>query len=529
MWDRDLDEWLPIAEERVRLARGIDSNSLFKALAWRATTRLRCGDVAGMQADHEEMEPLAVELRTPLASYAPALRRALQATLLGDLDAAQELAIKAFEAGRRAFRETAQQNLLAQMCVILLHRGVLRSNRTIEKIAGQYPDPVYRSLLARCYAAENAREMARREFEILAEDNFSKLSFGLNWSTSMCLLAETCSYLEDRERARTLYDKMSPYPNHFAVGGESGSGQFGPFGLRLGMLARLLGLYEEAELHFRSCIDWLEEVRILSWLAHGRIEYARLLLARSESGDPGAIRYREGALDQANRGLALGRQLGMKGVVEEAISLKLALQGSAEGTLATSIEMVAARVREERPDLAPCSAPDGSVTLIFSDIEDYTGMLEQLGDLRAHLVVQDYNRIVHKITAAHGGHEVELRGDGILLAFARPEQALRSAVALQRAFAQYSSTHRDAPIHLRIGVHTGEAIQNADTFFGRSVVHAFRISDLARGRQILVSADTKERVEGSMALHFEDEREVDLKGLEGRHRVYSVRWEAATP
>ena len=154
--------------------------------------------------------------------------------------------------------------------------------------------------------------------------------------------------------------------------------------------------------------------------------------------------------------------------------------------------------------------------------------LERLGDLKAHLVVQDHNRIVHEITAAHGGLEVELRGDGILLAFARPEQALHCAVALQRAFVEYSSTHRDAPIHLRIGVHTGEAIKDADTFFGRSVVHAFRISDLARGREILVSANTKKLVERSMVLRFEDEREVDLKGLEGKHRVYSVRWEAAT-
>ena len=45
-------------------------------------------------------------------------------------------------------------------------------------------------------------------------------------------------------------------------------------------------------------------------------------------------------------------------------------------------------------------------------MKDYTGMLERLGDLAAHQIVQTHNALVREQTAAHGGHEVELRGDG---------------------------------------------------------------------------------------------------------------------
>ncbi len=182
-------------------------------------------------------------------------------------------------------------------------------------------------------------------------------------------------------------------------------------------------------------------------------------------------------------------------------------------------------MQERRPDLSAGSAPDGTVTLLFSDVEDYTGMLERLGDLAAHQLVQEHNAIVREHTAIHDGREVELRGDGFLLAFASPLHALRCAVALQRAFAARNTSHSDQPLRIRIGLHTGEAIKDADTFFGRTVVEAFRIADLANGAEILVSAETHDRVQDSDGPRFDAGRDVELKGFEGTRRVFGVRWE----
>jgi class 3 adenylate cyclase len=179
------------------------------------------------------------------------------------------------------------------------------------------------------------------------------------------------------------------------------------------------------------------------------------------------------------------------------------------------------RTQLQRKDLKVHAAPDGTVTLMFSDMENYTGLLERLGDRAAFELVQEHNTIVRQQTQSHGGHEVELRGDGFLLAFATASKAVQCATALQRAFRARNESDRE-PIRIRIGLHTGEAISDADKFFGKTVVQAFRIADLAQGGEILVSLITKELVEHKGGVAFDEGRELELKGLAGTHRVYRV-------
>lgn len=69
------------------------------------------------------------------------------------------------------------------------------------------------------------------------------------------------------------------------------------------------------------------------------------------------------------------------------------------------------------------------------------------------------------------------------------------------------------------------AIKDADKFFGRSVVQAFRVADLAQGGEILISSLTRDLVSSGGDLIFDAGREVELKGLSGTHRVFGVRWE----
>jgi class 3 adenylate cyclase len=77
---------------------------------------------------------------------------------------------------------------------------------------------------------------------------------------------------------------------------------------------------------------------------------------------------------------------------------------------------------------------------------------------------------------------------------------------------------------IRIGLHTGEAIRDADDFFGRTVIVASRIAGQARGGEILVSGLLRELTESSAEFTFEAAREVELKGLAGTQRVCAVVW-----
>ena len=75
-----------------------------------------------------------------------------------------------------------------------------------------------------------------------------------------------------------------------------------------------------------------------------------------------------------------------------------------------------------------------------------------------------------------------------------------------------------------MGLHTGEAIKEADDFFGKHVVLASRIADQAKGGQILVSSLLKELTESAGEFPFSEGREVEMKGLKGKQRVYEVAW-----
>ena len=77
---------------------------------------------------------------------------------------------------------------------------------------------------------------------------------------------------------------------------------------------------------------------------------------------------------------------------------------------------------------------------------------------------------------------------------------------------------------MRIGLHTGEAIRDADKFFGKTVILAARIASAAQGGEILASGILKELTESVGDLHFDAPREVALKGFDGRFRVFPVNW-----
>jgi putative ABC transport system ATP-binding protein len=169
----------------------------------------------------------------------------------------------------------------------------------------------------------------------------------------------------------------------------------------------------------------------------------------------------------------------------------------------------------------------GTVTIMFSDIEGFTVMTERLGDHTMQDILHTHCSIVREQIAAHGGFEVKAQGDGFMIAFRSAGRAVHCAVAIQRAMAAYDE-HAEAPVHLRIGLHTGEAIHEGDDFFGRSVIVAARIAAAARSGEILVSSLVRELTGGSEEFAFDGGREVELKGLAGPHRVFAVDWEAGS-
>ena len=187
------------------------------------------------------------------------------------------------------------------------------------------------------------------------------------------------------------------------------------------------------------------------------------------------------------------------------------------------MESIAKDVERTRPDLSGAVAPNGTVTVLFTDIEGSTQLTEELGDREWMEVLRKHNEIVRKELALHSGFEVKSQGDGFMLAFSSARDALRCARGIQRAVAGSDSNgHR---LRVRMGLHTGEPIREADDFYGKAVIQAARIAAEARGSEILVSSLVRDLTESSGEFAFAPPRDVDLKGLSGTHRVSPVLWQ----
>jgi class 3 adenylate cyclase len=194
-------------------------------------------------------------------------------------------------------------------------------------------------------------------------------------------------------------------------------------------------------------------------------------------------------------------------------------------SVTTSIDLVAEAVVEEQPDLRAHASPEGTVTILFSDIEGSTAANERLGDRRWLEVLHAHNRIIRKEVAAQGGFEVKSQGDGFMIAFSSARRAVLCAIGIQRALRAYSGDHPDEPVLIRIGLHTGEVVKEAHDFFGTNVALAARIASAARGGEILVSALLKELLESSGDVEFGPPREAELKGISGSRRLHHVVWQ----
>lgn len=190
----------------------------------------------------------------------------------------------------------------------------------------------------------------------------------------------------------------------------------------------------------------------------------------------------------------------------------------------SSLQVLADAVQEERPNLETRRGPDGTVTLLFTDIEDSSVLNEQLGDLRWMEVLRMHNQIVRAQAARHGGYEVKSYGDGFMFAFRSGREAIHAAIDLQRAIEQHNESFPDMKIRIRCGLHAGEMVKEEDDFFGRNVVLAARIADSAPPGTIWVSSLLKALTESSGDIKFGPVKTLELKGLSGTQRIYEVLW-----
>ncbi len=160
-----------------------------------------------------------------------------------------------------------------------------------------------------------------------------------------------------------------------------------------------------------------------------------------------------------------------------------------------------------------------SATFLFTDIVGSTEMLTMLGEETWLRALREHNTVVQDEVDRNGGSTLKFLGDGWMVTFSSPRDALDAAVGIQRAIAADPSPDG---FRVRIGIHSGIACEERNDFVGKDVVLASRITREAGPGEVVASADVVD-VLGPHDDRFDGGRIAHLKGL-GPHLVFGVHW-----
>lgn len=192
------------------------------------------------------------------------------------------------------------------------------------------------------------------------------------------------------------------------------------------------------------------------------------------------------------------------------------------GLVAASIDDLNRWVADALTEIVRSAAPDGTVTIFFSDIEGSTALNESLGDRGFVKLLADHDTLVRTAVESFDGHVVKTQGDGFMVAFADPSDAIRAALDVQASLAVARGRLRTHEVRVRIGLHRGVVVARDGDYFGRNVALAARVASAAAGGEVLVSDDLRAAVIDSSEFVFVDARETELKGFDGTHLLWQV-------
>jgi len=161
-------------------------------------------------------------------------------------------------------------------------------------------------------------------------------------------------------------------------------------------------------------------------------------------------------------------------------------------------------------------------TIVFTDLEGHTEMMQRLGDEPGRVVLRAYDELTRAALRDHGGTEMKALGDGFMASFPSATRALQFAGALQRAVRGHAEAGGE-PLRVRVGVNAGEPIAEGDDLFGAAVILASRVANEAVGGQVLVSDVVRQLVAGK-GLIFAERGNATLAGFTEPVRIWEYLW-----
>ena len=177
------------------------------------------------------------------------------------------------------------------------------------------------------------------------------------------------------------------------------------------------------------------------------------------------------------------------------------------------VGFVTRQLREAARSDETSDLPSGKVTLLLSDIEGSTGLVQELGPSYPDLL-EEVRLLIRQVVDTHQGYEVDARADEFFAAFARADDAVAAAIAIQRSMGG-RSWPGGRPVRVRIGIHSGSPAVTDTGYVGLPVHVLARVASAGHGGQILMTPASRAEL-AAAAL-----RDISLRSL-GRFRLQGL-------
>ncbi len=174
--------------------------------------------------------------------------------------------------------------------------------------------------------------------------------------------------------------------------------------------------------------------------------------------------------------------------------------------------------------MAVGAVPTGTPTFLFTDVEGSTRLWEQAPDPMER-ALELHDEILRQVIGDHGGYVFSTAGDSFAAAFARPSDAVAAAADVQAALGR-AAWPDGVVVQVRMGVHTGEAVERGGDYFGPALNRAARIMAAGHGGQVLVSDATAALLPEAKLVDLGEHR---LKDLLAPARLFQFGAESFPP
>jgi hypothetical protein len=388
-WGPDtVERGLPISVEALELCeRTNDAELAMQIRLWRISLLLELDDPVRADAEIEAYGAAARRLGQPRTLVYDPLHRAMRAHMCGEFAEAERFTAEAAEVADDVRRSMAP--MIADAQTFLLRRSQGR-HHDLEPFVRANADrrPAirrWRCALALLLGEVGRVDEARKELDQLAEDDFASLPRDASWLLAMSLLAELCTLLGDRPRARCVYGLLAPYEGRNVVA--IGAAYYGPVARFLGLLAMTIGEDERALGHLETARSAAQRMGARPTAVTIALDTAEVLVRRDAPGD-------------AERATAL-----VQSVAQEAERLRM-------GGAITRLADLRERLTKAGDREAPLAAPRGVVARLSREHDvwllDYDGRSVCLQDAKglrhlATLLASPGTPIAAVALAAAGG------------------------------------------------------------------------------------------------------------------------------